>query len=103
MKALGLVRVFLAAILSMAIITGTVIAQEKKSIKGIVRSIDLISNTAVVSTYEPKEDVAVLVEDKPTLDKFKDGRISAGDEVTVKYIIRDGKNVSTYFRKSAGC
>lgn len=48
-------------------------------------------------------DVTITVEDEGTLNKFKDGRISIDDDVKVKYIIKDGKNVATYFKKAAGC
>jgi hypothetical protein len=47
--------------------------------------------------------VAVIVNDDLTLDKFKDHRIVVGDEIRLKYEVKDGKNVSKYFRKTAGC
>ncbi len=34
---------------------------------------------------------------------MKDHRINLDDEIRCKYEVIDGKNVSTYFRKTAGC
>ncbi|MEM7828444.1 MAG: hypothetical protein QW561_03810, partial [Candidatus Aenigmatarchaeota archaeon] len=59
-------------------------------------------NTVVITTQDGQE-VTVTVEDETTLAKFKDGRISEGDEVKVKYTTKDGKNITTYFKKAAGC
>lgn len=54
-------------------------------------------------TTEDGQDVTITVEDETTLAKFKDGRITEGDEVKVKYKIKDNKKISTYFKKTAGC
>lgn len=99
-KRIGLM-ILISFVVSMMIV-GYVIADENQiSIKGKVKNIDLKSNTVTITTKDG--DVTVLVEDGETLNKFKDGRISEGDDVKVKYIIRDGVNVSTYFRKQGGC
>ncbi len=47
--------------------------------------------------------ITVIVNDDLTLDKFKDHRIGKGDEIRCKYRVKDGKNVSRSFRKTAGC
>jgi len=35
--------------------------------------------------------------------KFEDKRIRLDDDVKVKCITRDGNNITTFFRKPAGC
>ncbi len=96
------VIILVTIILIMFIMTRNVIADENQmSIKGKVRNIDLSSNTVTITTKDG--EVNVLVEDEETLNKFKTGKILEGDEVKVKYIIRDGVNVSTYLRKAGGC
>lgn len=90
------------AIFCLAMLTGVAMAEEKVSIKGKVKSINVDAKTAVVAT-EGGKDVTITVEDEETLNKFKDGRISTDDDVKVKYVIKDGKNVATYFKKAAGC
>lgn len=82
--------------------SGIAISEDVISIKGKVKTIDLKTNTVVI-TVQDSEEVTVTVEDETTLAKFKDGRISEGDEVKVKYITKDGKNITTYFKKAAGC
>jgi hypothetical protein len=71
-------------------------------LNGRVKSIDLAANTVVVTDYEGK-DVKLSIEDKQTIDKFRETRIKVGDDVNVKYIIKDGKNIPFSFRKTAGC
>lgn len=90
------------AIFCMAMLTGVAVAEEKVSIKGKVKSIDVNTKTVVVDTEDGKA-VTITVEDEETLKKLKDGRISTDDDVKVKYVIKDGKNVATYFKKVAGC
>jgi hypothetical protein len=71
-------------------------------LNGRVKSIILDVNTVVVTDYDGK-DVTLSIEDKEILDKFKKGLIKIGDDVNVKYIIKDGKNIPFSFRKTAGC
>ncbi len=98
-KVIILVTIIISIMFMMA---GKVIADENQiSIKGKVRNIDLSSNTVTIMTKDG--DVNVLIEDEETLNKFKTGKIIEGDEVKVKYIIRDGVNVSTYLKKAGGC
>lgn len=98
-------RIFLLTGLALCIavlFSGVVFSEEMVSIKGKVKTIDLNTKTVVITTSSGDE-VSVVVEDETTLAKFKDGRITEGDDVKVKYTIRDGKNISTYFKKAAGC
>lgn len=102
MKVSKVVIVSILAIFCIAILTGIAIAEEKVSIKGKVKSIDVNAKTAVVTTEDGK-DITITVLDEETLNKFKDGRISIDDDVRVKYVVKDGKNIATYFKKAAGC
>jgi predicted lipid-binding transport protein (Tim44 family) len=98
----GLIRWVVTLFAMVAMLAGAVAAQEKVSIKGEVTRIDLKTSTVVVTTYD-KRDVTITIEDEMTLKKLREGKIVEGDAVNVKYIVREGKNVSTYFRKPAGC
>lgn len=90
------------AIFCLAMLTGVTLAEEKISIKGKVKSINVDAKTVVMATKDGK-DVTIVVEDEETLNKLKDGRISIDDDVKVKYVVKDGKNVATYFKKASGC
>ncbi len=83
-------------------IDGSAAREGQILLNGKVKSIDLASNTVVVTDYRGK-DVVFSIKDNEILDKFRDGRIKVGDDVNIKYIIKDGKNVPFSFRKTAGC
>ena len=92
---------FLAALL-VTVLAAAAGADEK--ILGRVKSIDLETKTVVITTYEGQDvTVAISADDTMALDKLKDGRIKVDDDIKVKYVSKDGKNVATYFRKPAGC
>ena len=96
----------LMLVLALAALAGPASAEEQKMI-GVVAKVELATNgrsaTATVTDNKTGEDVKVLVTDDLTLEKFKDKRIVEGDEVRVKFEVKDGANASTYFRKTAGC
>jgi len=71
-------------------------------LNGRVKSIDLASTSVVVTNYEGK-DIPLFIEDREIIDKFRDGRIKVGDDVNVKYVVKDGKNIPFSLRKTAGC
>ena len=71
-------------------------------LNGRVKNIDLSTKTVVVTDYEGK-DFKLSIEDKEIIGKFRDGRIKVGDDVNVKYRIKDGKNIPFSLRKLAGC
>ncbi len=98
MKAKG---VLIILVMLFCILCGAVHADEI-SLRGTVKNIDLGSGTIIVMTYEGK-DVPIGVEDEETLQKFKDGRIRVDDDVKIKYITKGAKNLSTYFKRTAGC
>jgi hypothetical protein len=97
----NLAAIFLAA-LCLAILAGVAGAEE--TVKGKVKTIDLETNTVVVTSYQ-RQDVTITIsaDDTETLKKLKEKRIKVDDEVRVKYVNKDGKNVSTFFRKLSEC
>ncbi|HEY6837888.1 MAG TPA: hypothetical protein VI389_04015 [Geobacteraceae bacterium] len=101
---LGLVVVVALAVVSFARVAS---ADEIKMV-GVITKIDIAGKdaktaTAVLKDNKSGESITITVNDDLTLDKFKDHRIVEGDEIRCKYEVKDGKNVSTYFRKTAGC
>lgn len=75
---------------------------------GVITKIDIAGKdaktaTAVLKDNKTGESCVIIINDELTLDKFKDHRIVDGDEIRCKYELIDGKNVSKFFRKTAGC
>ena len=68
----------------------------------ITMAADGKSATAVLKDGKTGELVTITVTDDLTLDKFKDKRISVGDEIRSSFE-KDGKNTSKSFKKTAGC
>ncbi len=100
----GLVVIVALAVVSLSSIAS---ADEIKMV-GVITKIDIAGKDAKTATVTLKDNkteqsITLIVNDELTLDKFKDHRIVEGDEIRCKYEIRDGKNISTYFRKTAGC
>jgi ABC-type xylose transport system substrate-binding protein len=88
-------------------VPGVASADEIKMV-GVITKIDIAGADAKTATVTLKDNktgelVTVIVNDDMTLDKFKDHRIVTGDEIRLKYEVKDGKNISKYFRKTAGC
>lgn len=103
-------KVVLAAavmMVSLALSAGFAMAEEGKMVGDIVTieiaGQDAETATVVLKDTKTGELVTVIVNDDLTLDKFKDHRIVVGDEIRCKYKVEDGKNISRYFRKTAGC
>ncbi|MGE5239724.1 MAG: hypothetical protein ACM3ON_13090 [Chloroflexota bacterium] len=92
----------LALCIGVMALSGIALGEEKISIKGDVSHIDLEARTVLITTYD-KQDITITIEDEKTMEKLRSGKIVVGDAVNVKYVVRNGKNVSTYFRKPAGC
>lgn len=95
-------RLVVVALLCLTWLAGLATAEEKMTLLGKVMEIDLERQTVRVKPYVG-EEVLIKIEDEVTMKKLRTGRIRAGDEVKVKYVIRAGENVATYFRKPAGC
>jgi tRNA1(Val) A37 N6-methylase TrmN6 len=82
-------------------------ADEVKMV-GVITHIEIAGKNAKTATATLKDNksekqVDITVEDDLTLDKFKDHRIQEGDEIRVRYEVKGGKNLSSFFRKTAGC
>jgi len=99
----------LAALVALGVVSfsGVANADEIKMV-GIITKIDIAGKdaktaTVVLKDNKTEQSVSIIVNDDLTLDKFKDHRIVEGDEIRCKYETKDGKNISTYFRKTAGC
>jgi hypothetical protein len=100
----------LISVLSLAVAftlaTGTSAHAEDKLL-GVVAKIDLAAdgNSAVAVLKDSKsgQPLDIAVQDKVTLDKFKDHRIGVGDEIKCKYEKQGARNLATYFKKAAGC
>ena len=95
------------AVAAVVSVPGVSSADEIKLV-GVITKIDISGPDAKTATATLKDNkagelVTVIVNDELTLDKFKDHRIVEGDEIRLKYEVKDGKNVSKYFRKTVGC
>ncbi|MHB9098921.1 MAG: hypothetical protein ACYC5X_13985 [Syntrophales bacterium] len=106
-KTVLLMAAIAIAILSMASFGSVARADELKMV-GIITKIaisgeDAKTATATLKDNKTEQEIIITVNDELTLDKFKDHRIVEGDEIRCKYEVTDGKNISTYFRKTAGC
>ena len=98
----GLAITIIMLLLGAVFVLDSMAAQGQTLLNGRVKSIDLSANTVVVTDYEGK-DFKLSIEDQETISKFRDGRIKVGDDVNVKYRIKDGKNIPFSLRKLAGC
>lgn len=79
-------------------------ARAEDKFLGKVTKIEVAGKSATVTLQDDGGKTVVLtVEDKVTLDKFADKRISVGDEIKAKYSAKGGKNVASFFKKPGGC
>ncbi len=101
--------IVLVALVALGVVSFSRVASaDEIKMVGVITKIDIAGKdaktaTAILKDNKTGELVVIIVNDDLTLDKFKDHRIVEGDEIKCKYEIKDGKNVSTYFRKTAGC
>lgn len=101
--------ILVLVLMVMALFTMSRVASAGDEVKMIanIKTIELAkdgnSATVVLTNEKDEKDVTVYVDDELTLAKFKDHRIIEGDEIRLKFEVQDGKNHSTYFRKTAGC
>ena len=98
---------FAVAVAAVVSVPGVSSADEIKLV-GVITKIDITGPDATTASVTLKDNktgelVTVIVNDDLTLDKFKDHRIVTGDEIRLKYEVKDGKNAGKYFRKTAGC
>lgn len=80
-------------------------ARAEEKLLGTVTGIAVQPSGAVATLKDARSGrlVEITVTDDVTLEKFKDKRISVGDEIKCKYETREGRNQATYFKKAAGC
>jgi hypothetical protein len=80
---------------------------ESITVTGPVTKIEMAAdgNSAIATLKDNKtgELIVITVTDELTLDKFKDKRISEGDEIRCKFEKEGNKNNSKIFKKTAGC
>lgn len=98
----------LAMLIAVCAFSPRAFASDEGRMVGVVTKITMAGQDATTATVVLKdsrsgESVGIVINDELTLDKLKDHRISEGDEIRCKYKTIDGANVSTYFRKTAGC
>ncbi|MDA8121855.1 MAG: hypothetical protein M0Z38_04720 [Deltaproteobacteria bacterium] len=102
---------FLVAV-AFLLATAAAVAGEQKEIKmmGIfvkqTMAADGKSAEAVVKDVKTGKEVTLILTDDLTLNKFRKTNPSwflPGEEIRIKYVVKDGKNQCTYFRKAAGC
>ena len=101
-------RVLVASLAAVAVLLLTApSARADEKVLGKVTRIEMAGKDAKVATATLQDDagkvVAITVEDKLTLDKFGDKRIGVGDEIKTRYVVKGGKNLSTFFKKPGGC
>jgi Cu/Ag efflux protein CusF len=106
-KVVSVLVLFAVVALGIASLSTSARADEVKMV-GVITKIDISGKDATTATATLKDNktgnlVVITVNDDLTLDKFKDHRIVEGDEIRCKYEAKDGKNISSYFRKTAGC
>lgn len=91
MRATRLIAVSVLAIFCIALFAGFAIAEEKIAVKAKIKSYDLDAKTLTVVTDDSKE-MTFTVEDEKALKKLDD-KLFPNDEVRIKHIIKDGKNI----------
>ena len=96
---------FMVAVMAVGVLSFSQNACAEEKMTGSITKIEMAKDGASATVILKNEDkeVTVIVNDAETLDKFKDHKINEGDEVKIKYDAVDGKNVSKFFRKTAGC
>lgn len=108
MKRFTAVFLLFAVALAATVFAPASASADEVKVVGVITTIEIAGSDATTATATLKDNkagelVTVIVNDDLTLDKFKDHRIVVGDEIRLKYEVKDGKNISKYFRKTAGC
>lgn len=91
MKTSRIITVLALAVCCLMLVAGMASAEEKMSIKGKIKGYDLDAKTVTVVADDGKEMTFTIQSDK-ALQKLDD-RLFKDDEVKVRYIIKDGKNL----------
>ncbi len=89
------------------VLVTTTTAQAEEKMLGVIAKLEVASDggsaVAVLKDSKSGQTVPIAVQDKVTLDKFKDRRIAVGDEIKCKYEKQGQKNLATFFKKAGGC
>ena len=93
------------AVMAFGVLSFSQVASAEEKMTGSVAKIEMAKDgaSAIVVIKNDDKEIILTVKDEETLDKFKDHKINEGDEVKIKYDQVDGKNVSKFLRKTAGC
>jgi len=91
MKTARLAAVLVMATFCIAMLAGFGLAEEKMSVKGKIKDYDLDAKTLVITADDGKE-MKFTVKNEKALNKLDD-RLFKGDEVKIRYIIKDGQNI----------
>jgi len=91
MKVFRLIAVSVLTVFCIALFAGLALAEEKIEIKGKIKEYDLDAKTIVIKADDGKE-MTFTIENEKALKKLDD-RLFPDDEVKIKYIIKDGKNI----------
>ena len=91
MKMARALTAVLVVLLGVMLLAGAALAEEKMDIKCKIKDYDLDNKTLVVTTDAGKE-MTFIVENEKALKKLDD-RLFTGDEVKIRYTVKDGKNV----------
>lgn len=91
MKALRVTAILVAALFCVSLFSGLVMAEEKIKVQGTIKDYDIGKKVVLINTADGKE-MSFVVENESALKKLDD-RLFRDDEVKIKYVIMDGKNV----------
>lgn len=91
MKLTRLIAVSVLAIFCIAMFAGFAIAEDKMDVKGKIKDYDLAAKTLILVIDDGKE-MTFTIENEKALNKLDD-RLFPDDEVRIKYIIKDNKNI----------
>ena len=91
MKTSGIVRVMVVVVGIIMLLAGISVAADKINVKGKITSYDIEAKTVTIAADDGKEMTFSIRSDK-ALQKLDD-RLFKGDEVKIRYIIKDNKNL----------
>lgn len=91
MKTSRIVAVLALVVCCFILVGGLAAAADKINVKGKIKAYDLEAKTVTITTDDNKEMTFVVKSDK-ALQKLDD-RLFKGDEVKIRYIIKDGQNL----------
>ncbi|MBA4373779.1 MAG: hypothetical protein C0402_13080 [Thermodesulfovibrio sp.] len=91
MKSSRIVAVLALAVCCFVLAAGLAAAEEKLSLTGKIKGYDLEAKTVTIAAGDGKEMTFTIKSDK-ALQKLDD-RLFKGDEVKIRYIIKDGTNL----------